>query len=259
MSHSNGGLEQYHRLEEFAETRFSELSKIFGEWVDVLVRYEELVCRAVFILGDHPPQDVADRGIRDLLADVFDFLYISRRLVLQGYASTALPLLRRAFESNSLIQYFMLLPGKAMSWNEGEQISNAEVRKYLDTHPMGQPEDGMRDSYRFFSGATHPNREYIPHRFLGEGNLFVLGAVAVPILTLVGDYVYRLIRLWFWLGALIAYQYREVLASADRTYMKDYIKLANEAQTAAEELLRRLREKWHQEYGKEAKHNPSSA
>jgi hypothetical protein len=37
------------------------------------------------------------------LADVFDFLYESRRIIMSGQCATAYPLLRRAFESLSLM------------------------------------------------------------------------------------------------------------------------------------------------------------
>lgn len=256
MDYSKIGAEEYHRLNEYAETRFSELSKIFQAETRVLIEYEELICRATVILGSYPPKDVADRSIRDLLADVFDFLYISRRLILEGYASIAFPLLRRAFECNSLIQYFILLPNKAIEWDKGKQISNKEIRKYLNSHPMGESEKAMKYLYAFFSGATHPNREYIPNRFLGEGNKFVLGAIGIPSLLIVADYMHRLLALWFWFAALISYYYRDLLFSVDKNYGNDYMKIANEAQRVNEELLKSQRELWEKEYGGEAKPAP---
>lgn len=259
MSYSKIGTKEYHRLKDYAETRFSELSKIFQDEIEVLMEYEELICLATVILGSYPPKDITDRSIRDLFADVFDFLYISRRLILEGYVSTAFPLLRRAFESNPLIQYFMLLPNKTIKWDKGKQISNAEIRKYLDSHPMGQSEKAMKDLYVFFSGATHPNREYIPTRFLGEKNQFVLGAIGVPSLLVVADYIYRLIELWFWLAALISYHYREIFRSADKKYMNDYMKVANKAKKVSEELLTSKRELWEKEYGEGVKRVPNKA
>jgi len=253
MDYSKMGAEEYHRLKEYAETRFSELSKIFQDEIRVLTEYEELICLVTIILGSYPPRDITDRSIRDLLADVFDFLYISRRLILEGYASTAFPLLRRAFESISLIHYFMLLPNKAIVWDKGKQLSNAEIRKYLNSHPMGESEKAMKDLYAFFSGATHPNREYIPTRFLGEKNQFVLGAIGLPNLLVLADYIHRLIELWFWFGALISYYYRDLLSSVDKNYGDNYMKIANEAKRVSEELLKSQRELWEKERGREAK------
>ena len=259
MNYSEIGAEEYHRLKEYAGTRFSELSKIFQDEIEILMEYEKLICRVTVILGSHPPKDITDRSIRDLFVDIFDFLYISRRLILEGYGSTAFPLLRRAFESNSLMQYFMLLPNKAITWDKGKQISNAEVRKYLDSHPMGESEKAMKDFYNFFSGATHPNREYIPTRFLGEKNQFVLGAIGVPNLLVVADYMHRLIELWFWFAALISYHYRGILRSADKTYVKDYMKVANKVKRVSEELHRSQRELWEKEYGEGDKPAPNTA
>lgn len=253
MDYSKIGAEEYHRLKEYAETRFSELSKIFQDEIHVLTEFEELICRASVILGSYPSKDITDRSIRDILADVFDFLYISRRLIFEGYATIAFPLLRRAFECNSLTQYFILLPDKAIEWDKGKQISNAEIRKYLDSHPMGESEKAMKDLYAFFSGATHPNREYIPARFLGEGNEFVLGAIGAPNLSIVADYIYRLLELWFWFATLITYYYRDIFSSVDKNYGHDYMKVASEAQRVNEQLVKNQRELWEKEHGREAK------
>lgn len=258
MNYSEIGVEEYHRLSEYAKIRFSELSKIFQDDIKVLMEYEELICRVTVILGSFPPKDVTDRSIRDLFADIFDFLYISRRLILGGYASTAFPLLRRAFESISLMEYFILLPNKAIKWDKGKQISNAEIRKFLDSHSMGESEKAMKDFYVFFSGATHPNREYIPIRFLGEKNKFVLGAIGVPDLLGIADYMYRLINLWFWFAALISYQYKEIIHSADKRYGTDYMKVANEAKRVSEDLLRSQHELWEKEHDKSSKPAPNA-
>lgn len=256
MNYSKIGAEEYHRLKKYAETRFSELNEIFQDEIELLIEYEELICRATVILGNNPPKDVTDRSIRDLFADIFDFLYVSRRLILEGYVSTAFPLLRRAFESISLMQYFILLPDKAIEWNKGKQVSNAETRKFLDSHPMGESEKGMKDLYSFFSGATHPNREYIPFRFLGEKNKFVLGAIGGPNILGIADYMYRLIKLWFWFVAVISYHYKEILHSTDERYLNDYLKVANKAKRVSEALLRSQHELWEKEHGERA--NPVS-
>jgi hypothetical protein len=258
MDFSKIGAEEYHRLKEYAGTRLSELGKIFQDEIKVLVEYEELICRATVILGSCPPRDIADRSIRDLFADIFDFLYISRRLILESYVTTAFPLLRRAFESNSLMQYFMLFPDKAIEWDNGRQISNAAIRKCLDSHPMGESENAMKDLYAFFSGTTHPNRKYIPARFLGEENQFVLGASGVPNQSVVAVYIHRLIELWFWFAVLISYHYRKILHMADKKYINDYMKIADKAQRVLEKLIASQSELWDKEKSKAAKRTPKT-
>jgi len=248
MNYSRAAIKEHKRLNEYTETRFCEMSKICRDEIEVLTEYEELICRVTVILGSCPPREVADRSVRDLLADIFDFLYVSRRLILEGYATTAFPLLRRAFECISLINYFILSPNKATEWDGGKQISNVEIRKYLDSHPMGESEKSMKDSYAFFSRATHPNRGYIPDRFLGEGNRSVLGAIGVPDPRVIAGYIYRLLELWFWFVVLISHYYRDMLHSADKTYINDYMKVAKKAKGVGEELIKNKRKLWERQH-----------
>lgn len=237
MDYAQVGDNEHRRLELYAESRFSSLSKMFREEIQVLMEYEKLICRATIVLGCHPPKDIADRSVRDLYGDVFDSLYVCRQLVLKGYQNTVFPLLRRAFECLSLMEYFMLLPDEVTKWDKGQRISNAEVRTYLDSHPMGEIEEAMKDCYRLFSKGTHPNRDLIPSRFLGEGNEFVLGAVGRPNLVVVWRYVYELIRLWFWFGALLTWHYHEAFRSTDRDYYETYKKISEKAEEVRKRLL----------------------
>jgi len=115
---------------------------------------------------------------------------------------------------------------------------------------MGESEKSMKVLYNFFSGATHPNREYIPNRFLGEGNQFVLGAIGAPDLLVMTEYMYDLIQLWFWFAALISYYYRELLHSTDKKYIEDYMKIANKAMILGEELLKSQHKLQGKEYTK---------
>ena len=250
MNYLKKGIEQHRRLKEYAGTRFSALGTVFQDEIELVTGYEQLICRATVILGNSPPRDVTDRAIRDLLADVFDFLHVSQQLILENYASTAFPLLRRAFESISLIQYFILLPNKAITWSKGGQVGNAEIRKYLDSHPMGESEKAMKDVYAFLSRATHPSRDCIPTRFLGEDNQFVLGGIVVPDLIVIADYIVRLIDLWYWFAASISYYYVETFDSADKSYGNDYMKVADKAKKVREALLTSRNELWENEHGK---------
>jgi len=83
----------------------------------------------------------------------------------------------------------------------GEQIGNAEVRRILGNDPMGEPRERTQELYNFFSKTSHPNHEQLSHRFLGDGNEFVLGAVGRPSLTLLADYAIKTLNLWFWFSA----------------------------------------------------------
>jgi len=71
-------------------------AEVFAEDVCPYIRvtddYGRLICSAVEILGGVSPSSVQDLVIRDLLSDVFDFLYEGRRVIMSGQCATALPL-----------------------------------------------------------------------------------------------------------------------------------------------------------------------
>ena len=123
----------YHKLPEYELLRQSSLRKVFAAYIRVTDDYGRLICSAVDILGSAPSLSVQDRVIRDLLADVFDFLYESRRIIMSGQCTVAYPLLRRAFESLSLMVVCCFDAVVAERWHSGVQIHNREVRKKLAT------------------------------------------------------------------------------------------------------------------------------
>jgi hypothetical protein len=132
----------------------------------------------------------------------------------------AYPLARRAYESLSLLVACVLEPKLADRWIAGTQIGNAEVRRVLAAHPMGEKETQTRELYDFFSKSTHPNRNTIAYRFLGEGNEFVLGAIGTPSLALLTDYALKTLNLWFWFAAFVVFTFREVLSRPIRSYSR---------------------------------------
>jgi hypothetical protein len=71
------------------------------------------------------------------------------------------------------------------------------------------------------------------HRFLGEGNEFVLGATGRPSLAMLADYALKTLDLWFWFAAFVAFAYREVLFRADPELLKTYHDTAEAAKPVA--------------------------
>ena len=120
----------------------------------------------------------------------------------------------------------------AERWQKGKKIGNAEIRKELSAHPMGEPEEQMKELYNFFCLATHPNRELTPRRFLGEGNAYVLGVIVIGAheLVMVVDYCRKILEMWFWLTATVTYFYRETIAKSDKGYFEAYDQTSKEAQ-----------------------------
>ena len=199
-----------------------------------------ILCGIVVILGKTPPASRRDAAARDLMADVFDFLYEARALIIKGKLEVAYPLARRAYESLSLLVACALEPTLADRWIAVKQVGNAEVRRVLAAHPMGEKEAQTRALYDFFSKTTHPNRTHMAHRFLGEGNEFVLGAIGRPSLAMLADYALKTLNLWFWFAAFVAFSYREILFQADPELLKAY----NDTAEAAKPVAAWLREQF---------------
>ena len=220
----------YEELEVYACTRKKEISEMTEPYIKVTDRYGRLVSRIVLMLGSKKPADTQDIVIRDLMADVFDCLYESRSLILSGKLNVTFPIGRRAYESLSLLHLCAVDKSWAEKWSKGKKIGNFDIRKELAAHPLGEPEQGMKELYNFFCAATHPNRELIPRRFLGEGNEFVLGVIGEPELVMVLDYCIKNLQMWFWLTATVSFFYRETITKIDRGYFEAYSQAAKEAQ-----------------------------
>jgi hypothetical protein len=119
----------------------------------------------------------------------------------------------------------------ANRWIAGKEISNAEIRRVLDQHPMGESEKSTPEFYSFFSRAAHPNRKTMFGRSLGDGNEFVLGSIGRPSLAMLADYALKTLDLWFWFGAFVAFVYRRTLYEADANFKSGYdaaVKMARE-------------------------------
>ena len=170
------------------------------------------------------------------MADVFDFLYEARTLIIRGKLEIAYPLARRAYESLSLMVACHLEPPLADRWIAGKEIKNAEIRRALGKRPAGEPEHMTRALYQFFSQTSHPNCDTIAHRFLGDGNEFVLGAIGRPSLALLADYALKTLNLWFWFGAFVTFIYLPVLAGATPGFKESYDTAARMAHEVAQWL-----------------------
>jgi len=222
----------YDELKEYAATRTEEISAMMGPYIRITDRYGRLISRIVLLLGNVKPSSIQDLVIRDLMADVFNFLYETRPLILAGKISVAFPIARRAYESLSLLHLCAVNEEWAEKWQKGKKIGNVEIRRELSAHPMGEPEEQMKELYNFFCSATHPNRELIPRRFLGDGNEYVLGVIGAPNLVMVVDYCSKILEMWFWLTATVSYFYGEIIHKIDKGYPEAYRQAAEEAKKA---------------------------
>jgi hypothetical protein len=230
---------EYARLAHYAEVRTAELSEMLKPYVEVTDGYGRLLCRLTVMLGKGPQKDVQDIAVRDLMADVFDFLVESRRAILSGQLNVSYPPLRRAFESTSLLALCCLDPGYAGKWQAGLEIKNYEVRQQLAKHQMGESEKTLKDNYRFFSKSAHPNRELVASRSLGDGNEFVLGSIGHPDLLMTIHYCRHHLSIWFWFAAAICWHYRERSPqnAGGFAFASSYMSIANEAKNVGKQLV----------------------
>jgi hypothetical protein len=236
----NSEIISYRTVIEWDEKRTRELSRIFKPYVEVTDAYAELVCEIVNLIGNIKPDNLQDIVVRDLLADIFDSLHEARRIILTGKCGIAYPTARRVYESLSLMVVCVLNSKFAIKWHSGKEISNAEVRRELAKHRLGEGEESTRQLYKFFCLGTHPNRDLVPRRFLGEGNQFVLGQVGVPSLYLVTEYCRVHLRMWFWFTAVLMHHYRDHIDIAKPECGRQYLRTADGAQKIQAEFERHL-------------------
>lgn len=234
------GRRAYAELGEYVAVRTEELSRMLEPLVQITDRFGELVCEITLVLGKTPPASERDRVLRDLVADTFDFLVETRPLILKGKIEIAYPLARRAYESLSLMVACRLDESLAKRWGAGKQIGNAEVRRILGKHPLGEPEERTKELYAFFSKSTHPNREHMAHRFLGDGNEFVLGAIGRPSLVMLAEYGLKLLNLWFWFTSFVSFAHLEILARADPGFHDTYREVTKSAEEVAKWLAKQF-------------------
>lgn len=232
--------EDYKKLAEYSDRRFEALSKVYSPVVSVTDRFGSLICRVTNILGGVKPSSEQDAVVRDLMADAFDFLWEWRRPLLEGRAQVAYPLARRAFETISIMSICAQEPKFAERWEKGKEISNADVRKALTKAKIPESEKAMKEFYKFFSKAAHPNRDLIAYRYLGDGNKFTLGSIAAPDLVLLTDHCIKLIQIWFWLTAIIAFFYRQEIMKVDNAFPGDHVSTVEEGRTIIFSLSREL-------------------
>lgn len=135
----------------------------------------DLSLELIHFLGDLPPKDSYDKTQRDLACDTLDSLWLAEYSLLRGYESHTLLLLRRAYETTSLMAYFFNFPDKVQVWESGKRIHQTVIRKALGDAPVAESKDALDEMYRVYSLFSHVNRESLYHRLLGEGNRLTLG------------------------------------------------------------------------------------
>lgn len=134
----------------------------------------ELFVELIIVLGSTPPASDAERANRDLLAEAFDGIRIASKVFLWRYYGQAFTILRRVEEIVLIIENLFRDTKVGKRWLEGVKITPGNLREAVKGRIDGiAPEvDAQirRRLYDTYCEVSHPNREGIPNRHLGEPN-----------------------------------------------------------------------------------------
>ncbi|MGA3203487.1 MAG: SEC-C domain-containing protein [Bryobacteraceae bacterium] len=138
----------YVEIEKVESERAKTIEQLFEEELAFIDDCLALAASQVEYLGTRTPTEIEDVSFRDLACDAFEFLYETKRALTRNQSSVLFPLMRRAFESISLLHLFSRKLEFARKWAEKREISNAEVRKALDRDPMTDSIEEIKGMYK---------------------------------------------------------------------------------------------------------------
>jgi hypothetical protein len=196
----------------------------------------DICLHLLFELGEVEPRDSKDSAQRDLACDVLDSLRIADYALLQGYENQGLVLLRRAFETISLMVYFVNFPHEVQTWESGKEIWNSVIRNALDTAALPEPKDHLKDLYGLYCDFSHVNRKTVWHRLLGEDNHFTIGAQGNVDDKTVGAYLRELLRMMMWFVDVLNFVFAAVATSLGPEYVSQCLAYRSEVQKMADHL-----------------------
>ncbi|MGA2458158.1 MAG: hypothetical protein ABSF85_11360 [Terriglobales bacterium] len=190
----------------------------------------------LFELGEFAPADARDRVQRDLACDTLDSLRMAEGALLRGYENQAMVLLRRAYETVSLMTYFLNFPDEVRVWESGKEIRNCDIREALDAAAMPEPKGHLRDLYRLYSDFTHVNRKTVWNRMLGEGNRFTVGAQGNVSDKTVGAYLREMLRMTMWFVDVMNFAFAPVAKTLGPNYASSVLAYRGTVQRIADHL-----------------------
>jgi len=95
-------------------------------------------------------REIAVDIITESFCNTLDYLLLAEHGLLRGYENPALSLLRRAYETVSLMAYFNF-PEKVRVWEEGRAIRQPGIRVALKSAPYPEPKETLDEMYRVYS------------------------------------------------------------------------------------------------------------
>lgn len=226
----------FDELPTYRETRRNELTGMLSDFVKVTDLYRKLISRVVVVLGNSKPKSIQDAVVRDLVCDAFDYLDYSKMVTMEGKPDIAYLLLRRAFETISLLAVCVQDRSVAEKWHNGKKFKNVDMRKLQKSMKYAEDADWMKEFYDESSDFQHPNRETIGFRFLGNGNEYTLGSIGKPDLVLVTRVCLHILHFYFWIAPILGVYYVGVLAPTYPQFIHDYDKARFDANKVAKDL-----------------------
>ncbi|HLG14185.1 MAG TPA: hypothetical protein VJH03_06575 [Blastocatellia bacterium] len=201
-----------------------------------------LAAQVVEALGDIEPKTSEEVAIRDLACDAFDFLYASKETLAENSVTVVFPLMRRAYEDISLLAAFVSNRSLASRWASGGRIKNEDVRKQLETSPLMGPGEvqQIKDMYRHFSSGTHPNRTHLPFSFLGQGNMFTLGAIPPVDALIIGGHLQYLMGLAYWYIGVLGWEFAPTCMSVGGDFTRFVLGLTPRINELMPRLIQQL-------------------
>jgi hypothetical protein len=195
-----------------------------------------LCAELVHYLGDLPPKEAYDSIQRDLACDTIDSLWLAEHSLLRGYENQTLVLLRRAYETTSLMAYFFNFPGKATEWAVGKRIRQSQIRNGLGTAAVPEPKDHLDEMYRVYSLFTHVNRDTVYQRLLGDKNRFTLGCQGNVSDQIVASVLRELLRQTMWFVDVANFVFLKLGLRPPAAYAQKMLGYRDEVQSLAKKL-----------------------
>ena len=223
-------------IEALASRTFGERFLRFNPQFTLFRKGYDLSVELIHHLGSIPPKDDRDRVLRDLACDALDSLWLAEHALLHGYEQQALVLLRRAYETNSLMAYFLNFPDKVKDWENGKRIRQSVIRKALGKAPFPEPEKELSAMYTVYSLFAHVNRVTVLDRSLGVANRITLGCQGNVSEKQVSAVLRELLGQMMWFVDLFNFAFKEVGGGIGAEYRRNALAYRGEVQDLAKGL-----------------------
>ena len=229
-------IDEIRTIDALESRTFSKRFLAFNPEFTLLRKGFGLCTELIHHLGDIAPKDELDRAERDLACDTLDSLWLAEHALLRGYENQALILLRRSYETTSLLAYFINFPERVKEWEKGKKIQQSHIRKALGSAPVPESKEHLDEMYKVYCLFAHVNRDTVYHRLLGEGNHLTLGCQGNVSDEKVGRVLRELLRQMMWFIDVVNFGFMKLGVLISDEYGQRMLSYRGEVQQVAREL-----------------------